>query len=175
MRGVGRTLARVALATAALSLIALPACDRRDRSYAGIGRYQVGKTKLADASGRCEPTDLPDGRKGTWCYLQPALTIASRPADVDLYFLGTTPDAPMIELQLDVRGCEPDRLSLWLRERFGAPRTSTPTWTAWDNRKLYLIAETPTDSSRCLIRVLPRSEQAEFERLRTKAGVAQGS
>ena len=58
-------------------------------------------------------------------------------------------DAPMIELQLDVRGCEPDRLSLWLRERFGAPRTSTPTWTAWDNRKLYLIAESPTDSSRC--------------------------
>lgn len=165
----------VALATAALAataLLFLPGCDRRDRSYAGIGTYQVGKTTLADASGRCEPTELPDGRKGTWCYLQPALTIASRPADVDLYFLGETPDAPMIELQLDVRGCEPDRLSLWLRERFGAPRTSTPTWSAWENRKLYLIAESPTDTSRCLIRVLPRSEQAEFERLRTKAGVA---
>ncbi len=165
----------VALATAALAataLLSLPGCDRRDRSYAGIGTYQVGKTTLADASGRCEPTELPDERKGTWCYLQPALTIASRPADVDLYFLGETPDAPMIELQLDVRGCEPDRLSLWLRERFGAPRTSTPTWSAWENRKLYLIAESPTDTSRCLIRVLPRSEQAEFERLRTKAGVA---
>lgn len=153
---------------AAAAVLAIAGCDRPSREYAGIGKYQVGKTKLADARGRCEPTDLPDGRKGTWCYLNPALSIASRPADVDLYFLGTNPDAPMIELQLDVRGCEPGQLGLWLRERFGEPRETTPTWSYWDNRKLYLIAETPTSSSRCLVRVLPRSEQAEFDRLRAK-------
>ncbi|MBK9034028.1 MAG: hypothetical protein IPL61_22625 [Myxococcales bacterium] len=144
-------------------------CDSGKHGYSGIGPYRVDRTKLKDAGGRCDPTELPDGRKGTWCYLQPELTVAGRPAQVDLYFLGDQPDAPVIEIQLQVRGCHDDVLAQWLRTNFGAPSEEHGPWVAWQNNRLYLIGELPSAPGRCIIRVLPRSERAEFERLRTKA------
>ena len=152
-----------------MAAVALAGCKVGDSGYSGIGPYRVGHTKLKHARGRCEPTDLPDGRKGTWCYLNPTLGIAGRPADVDLYFLGTEPDAPVIEIQLQVRGCDEGGTKAWLQTSFGAPFVDSPTWSAWRNKHVYVIGELPSDPGRCLVRLLPRSEEAEFERLKAKA------
>jgi hypothetical protein len=160
----GRLIAAAALAVASSGA----GCSGGKGEYTGIGPYRVGHTTLRDAKGRCEPTDLPDGRKGTWCYLQPELQLAGRPATVDLYFLGTTPDAPVIEIQLQVVGCEEDALGLWLRKNFGAPSEERLPWAAWKTTKLFLIAMMPSDPGRCMLRVLPKSEAVEFERLRAK-------
>ena len=144
-------------------------CSSKSGDYTGIGPYRVDRTKLKDATGRCEPTDLPDGRKGTWCYLQPELRLAGAPAAVDLYFAGSEPTAPVIEIQLQVRGCNESDVSMWLRKSFGAPTEERATWVAWETSKLYVIGELPSAPGRCLVRALPRSERAEFERLRAAA------
>lgn len=150
--------------------VVLAGCGEPKAEYAGIGPYSVRKTRLSDAPGRCEPTDLPDGRKATWCYANPPLGVGGKPADVDLYFLGTEPDAPLIEQQLQVRGCQVGPLASYLRKSFGDPiEDHHGTWLAWKNRNVIVIGELPSDPGRCLVRVLPTSEQAEFDRLRAKA------
>ena len=118
---------------------------------------------LSKATGRCEPTDLPDGRKGSWCYAQPKLAVAGMNADVDLYFLGTTPAAPVIEIQFQIAGCKDEKLLTWLKTNFGAPVEDRGTKVFWEKRTLYLIAEL---GPRCMVRLLPSSEQAEYERLK---------
>lgn len=161
----------VAVASVALALpLVAGACAEPKAEYSGIGPYSVRKTRLKDAPGRCEPTDLSDGRKATWCYANPPLSVGGKPADVDLYFLGTAPDAPLIELQLQVRGCKEAALGSWLRTSFGDPvEDHHGTWLLFSNRNVFVIGELPSDPGRCLVRVLPKSETAELERLRVKA------
>lgn len=149
--------ALVALAVAA----AAAGCSRKAEK-AGIGRYRVDTLTLAKAPGRCDPTDLPDGRKGTWCYAQPKVGIAGMNADVDLYFAGTEPDAKVIEIQFQLAGCKGEKLLAWLKTNFGAPAEDRGTKALWDTKALYLVAEL---GPRCLVRLLPKSERAEFERL----------
>ncbi len=133
--------------------------------FAGIGPYHVKKLTLAKATGRCEPTDLPDGRKGTWCFGQPALALAGQNADVDLYFGGTTPDAKVIEIQLQIRGCKEAALTQWLRTSFGVPVEERGVRARWQNASVYVIGELPSGPGRCAVRLLPKSETAEVERI----------
>lgn len=154
---------------AALATLALALGGCHDKPvYAGVGPWRVNRTKLADASGRCEPTDLADGRKGTWCYGQPGIRLGGQDAAVDLYFLGTEPTAPVIEIQLLFRGCREEQLASWLHTTFGAPYEQRGTRELFRNAAAYLVAELPATAGRCLVRILPRSETAELERLRTE-------
>lgn len=145
----------------ALAMLAAAGCSRKPE-LGGIGPYNVNKLTLAKATGRCDPTDLPDGRKGTWCYAQPKLAIAGMNADVDLYFAGTEPTSPVIEVQFQIAGCKDERLLSWLKRNFGAPSEERPLKVFWDKPALYLVGEL---GPRCLVRVLPRSEAAEYQRL----------
>ncbi len=140
-------------------------CERKQQP-AGIGPYHVQKLTLAKAPGRCDPTDLPDGRKGTWCYAQPKIGVAGMNADVDLYFGSTDPSSKVIEIQLQIRACKPGPLAMWLKTNFGAPVEERATKTFWENANVYVVGELPSESGRCLVRVLPRTETAEYERLR---------
>jgi hypothetical protein len=156
---------RAALAALALAVLA-GACKQEPAEYAGIGPWRVTTTKLKDASGRCDPTDLPDGRKGSYCYLQPLLPIGKQAADVDLYFGGTEPTSPLIELQLKIKVCDPEASDLWLRTHFGAPFETAPGRLFFKNQHLLLAAQLTPQSGRCEIRMFPLSEQAEFERIK---------
>lgn len=144
-----------------LALLLVAGCSRK-AELGGIGPYNVNKLTLAKATGRCDPTDLPDGRKGMWCYAQPKLGIAGMNADVDLYFAGTEPTTPVIEIQFQLAGCKDAQLLSWLKRNFGAPAEDRGSKAFWDKPALYLIAEL---GPRCLVRVLPKREQAEYERL----------
>jgi hypothetical protein len=154
-----------ALAAAALGAVA---CKAEPAEPAGVGAWDVTRSTLAEASGRCEPTDLPDGRKGTWCYMQPALEVGGQAAQVDLYFGGREPSSPLIELQLKVVACDSDKVDAWARTAFGTPTTGPGGATFFGNRYMN-IALVRAPGSRCLVRIFPVSEQAEFERVKREA------
>ncbi len=156
---------RSALAAAALAVIVVGGCSDKPQ-FAGVGPWHVKRTKLRDASGRCEPTDLPDGRQGTWCFGQPGLRLGGQDASVDLYFGGTAPDAPVIEIQLQFRGCHEEPLETWLKTHFGAPFEQRGTRWFFRNPGAFVVADVPESSGRCTVRLLPRGEAAELERLK---------
>lgn len=162
-------IARGAPALVALvGLIGLaPACRSRAPEFDGIGDWRFTHTTRKDVTGGlCQPTDLNDGRKGTWCFAQQPIRIGGRTAEVDLYFLGTEPTAKLIEIQLKVRGCHEDELEHWLRAAFGPPIQSKPTRGYWKNSFLWAAALMPSEPGRCLVHLLPLSENAEIERIK---------
>jgi hypothetical protein len=165
---------------AALVAVALagPGCTNRAPEHDGIGNWRFPHTRLQNIhEGLCQPTDLSDGRKATWCFALPPIRLAREGrdggrdggksnAEVDLYFLGTEPSAPLIEIQLKVRGCHEDELEQWLRAGFGPPLQSVPQRAYWKNSFLWIAALMPSEPGRCLVHVLPLSENAEIERIK---------
>ena len=162
-------IARGAAPVVAVAL-AVAGCTSRAPEYDGIGNWRFPHTRLQNIKeGLCQPTDLSDGRKATWCFAQRPIRIsrdAKRSAEVDLYFLGGEPSAPLIEIQLKVHGCHEDELEQWLRAAFGAPIEQKPQRAYWKNSFLWVGALMPSDPGRCLVHVLPLSENAEIDRLK---------
>lgn len=166
------------IVTVVLSLVTIGAvgwaavvvgCNDKKAEFNGVGKWRFGHSTLKQAKeGVCQPTDLNDGRKGTWCFAQTPFKIGKRVADVDLYFLGTDPDAALIEIQLKVRGCVEDELDQWMRTGFGPPLETKPTRGYWKNSFLWAAALMPSEPGRCLVHFLPLSENAEIERIKQK-------
>lgn len=146
-----------------LGLLALAACSAAPAEPAGVGRWDVTKTQAKDATGRCEPTDLPDGRKGQYCFMQPAIAIGGQDAQVDLYFGGTAPDAPLVEEQLKINVCDPEKLDAWARTTFGAAAERHGERALWKNR--YAFALVLPSGAHCRVSVLPLSEEKEARRI----------
>ncbi|MBK7537420.1 MAG: hypothetical protein IPI49_19035 [Myxococcales bacterium] len=165
--GAPRALANLAgpAVLAALAVLAGAGCERRVEIL-GVGPWKLGKTTRKDATGICQPTELPDGRAGTWCFRQPPFGIGKKAAEVDLYFAGTADEAPLIELQLKVRGCNEDDIEAWLRQHFGAATEHRGTRAYWRTSRMFLAAFLPQDPGRCVLRMLPLSEGSEIERIK---------
>jgi hypothetical protein len=147
-------------------LAALSACKPGEPEISGVGKWRFTHTTLHDVTdGICQPAELGDGRKGTWCFAQTPFKIGKRTADVDLYFLGGEPSAKLIEIQLKVRGCHEDEIEQWMRSAFGPPIDSKPTRGYWKNSFLWAAALMPSEPGRCLVHLLPLSENAEIDRI----------
>jgi hypothetical protein len=146
--------------------LVIVACKSPAPEYDGIGAWKVTRTKLKDATGRCAPTDLPDGRKGSWCYGQAPLKLAGAMTEVDLYFDGTAPDSKLIEQQLKVRGCREEQTLGFLRKLFGSPSGTQGAKVFWENRYVFVVAIAPSEPAQCLIRVFPLSEKSEIEKMK---------
>jgi hypothetical protein len=145
------------------------ACEGKQAEPTGVGRWRFGHTTVKDArEGVCQPTELNDGRKGTWCFTLPPIKIGKRVAEVDLYFLGTDATSPLIEIQLKVRGCVEDEVEQWMRQGFGPPIETKSTRAYWKNSFLWAAALLPSEPGRCLVHFLPLSENAEIERIKQK-------
>ncbi len=160
---------KAAIAIAVLASLA--ACDgKKKNTVSGVGKYTFNKTTLKDArEGNCQPTQLEDGRMATWCFALPPFKLAkSTVADVDLYFDGQTPDAKLIEIQMKIRGCQESEVETWMRSAFGPPIESKSTRVYWKNEYLWAAALLPSEPARCLIHLLPLSENAEIERIKQK-------
>jgi hypothetical protein len=165
------TAPRLAIALAGLTAAAVAAagCDGRDPEPSGLGNWRFPHTTLRDVTaGRCQPTDLEDGRKATWCFLQPPIRIGARTAEVDLYFLGSDPTARLIEIQLKLRGCREDELDQWMRTAFGPPIEARATRSYWKNSFLWAGALMPSEPGRCVVHFLPLSENAEIARIKQR-------
>jgi len=155
------------IAVLVLAVAAFGACDAKSGSVTGLGHYVFGHTTRGSVhDGICQPTDLNDGRKATWCFALPPFKVGKRTAEVDAYFLGTANDAPLIELQLKIRGCVEDEADQWMRQRFGAPIASEHNKEFWKNDIFWAGAWLPSEPGRCIIHFLPLSENAEIDRLK---------
>jgi len=157
-----------------VALETLAACDGAKVEPNGLGNYRFGHTTIAGIhDGNCQPTELRDGRKAIWCFGLPPIRVGKRVAEVDAYFNAMPPydpktTAPLIELQLKVRGCSEDEAERWLRERFGPPIESKSTREYWKNSFLWVGAFLPSEPGRCLIHLLPLSENAEIDRIKAE-------
>jgi hypothetical protein len=155
------------------AVAAFGACDSGKVEPNGLGSYKFGRTTRGSVhDGNCQPTDLRDGRKAIWCFALPPIKVGKHVAEVDTYFLATPPyteqNAPLIEIQLKVRGCVEDEAERWMRARFGAPIETKSTREYWKNSFLWAAAFLPSEPGRCVIHILPLSENAEIERLKSE-------
>lgn len=163
-----------------VAALAVAACGQRSREAAGLAGWNVGRAKLGDVKeGRCDPTDLPGGRKGVWCFGGPGVTMGRQPASVHLYFsdgsatgggVGSSGNmaSPMIELQLRVRTCDVASVDRYLRDRLGVPAESRRGRSSWETRFLLAHARLPDTDGACLVRLFPPAERAEFDRVRAE-------
>ena len=162
-------MTRAAVIGVAAAALALAGCRDKEPAYAGIGPWRFTRSQLSDVTaGRCQPTDLQDGRRATWCFGNQPYAIAGRAAEVDLYFLGTEPTSKLIEIQLQIRGCLETETERWISTNFGPPIERRPGRAYWKNDFLWIAALTPSSPGRCLIHMLPLSEAAEIARLKQK-------
>ena len=154
-------------------VVALAACSQQKAEPNGLGPYHFGHTTAGSIhDGNCRPDTARDGRKVIWCMALPPIKVGKRTAEVDAYFL-LTPEydektAPLIEVQLKVRGCVEDDAVQWMRERFGPPIENKSTRVYWKNAFLWAAAFVPSEPGRCVIHFLPLSENAEIERLKAE-------
>ncbi len=157
------------LVLGALGLWLATGCETKAPEFAGIGKYRFTKTTLADVKeGRCDPTELSDGRKATWCFALTPYKVANRVAEIDLYFAGTEQTAPLIEIQLQVRGCIEQDLETWMRTNFGPPIETRNARAYWKNSVLWAAALMPSEVGRCRVHFLPLTETAEIARIKLK-------
>lgn len=164
-----RTVTTVTTAMVAALLASACGGCKQKTEFAGVGPWRIGKTHLRDATGRCQPEELPDGRKGTWCFGQTPLRLGGQDASIDLYFDGTEPDAKVIEIQLQFRGCHEEQLASWVRTNFGEPFETRGKRLFLRNSAAFVVADLPESPARCAVRLLPRSETGELERMRGAA------
>jgi hypothetical protein len=149
---------------ALVTTVFVAGCNSPPPEYDGIGIWKVSRTTLKDATGRCEPTDLPDGRKGSYCFGQAPLKLAGATTDIDLYFDGTAPTSKLIEEQLKVHGCREEPTLTFLRKVFGEPSGTKGAKVFWQNHYAVVVAVAPSEPAQCLIRVFPLSEVSEIEK-----------
>ena len=165
-RGARGLLALLAVAGSAAG------CEERKGEVAGIGTWRFTTTTLEQAQamsvGVCQPTALSDGRQATWCFNLPPYKVGNRVGEVNVYFDGTAPTSKLIEIQLTVRGCVEQELETWMRQMFGPPLEMKATRGYWKNSFLWAAALMPSEPGRCLVHVLPLSENAEIERIKQK-------
>jgi len=159
----------------AVVLAALAACSQKAGEPNGIGKYRFSKLTLgALKDGRCQPEKLSDGRQATWCFALTPFKIANRNTEVAAYFLGVDDNAPLIEVQLTVRGCVENDLDQWLRTNYGIPFETKSTKSFWKNSFMFIAATMPSEPGRCFVQMLPVAETSEIARLRGD-GSASGS
>ena len=168
-----KTLVTIGATAVTVGMVAWAAvvvgCDKKKGEFDGVGKWRFGHSVRKHVKdGVCQPTDLSDGRKATWCFANAPFKIGNRVAEVDLYFLGTEPEAPLIEIQLKVRGCVEQEVEQWMRTGFGPPVEMKSTRGYWKNSFLWAAALMPSEPGRCLIHFLPLSENAEIERIKLK-------
>lgn len=151
----------------AVAVAALGGC-KKEKQIAGIEQWHVNRTTRADATGRCLPEKLSDGRDGAYCFGQKPIGIRGMRADIDLFFASMEPDAKLVEIQLKVGGCDEEKLTAWLQTNLGDPfERQGASRVAWKNAHLFAIGYLPLadEPGRCLVRIVPRREENRFAAL----------
>ena len=159
--------ALVAIAAGGTLVGVVAGCNGHKVDPSGLGPYVFGRTTVASIhDGNCQPTQLRDGRQATWCFALPPIKVGKRVAEVYAYFGGREPTSPLIELQLQVRGCVEDEADEWMRARFGPPIETRSAREYWKNSFMWMAAKLPSEPGRCLIHFLPLSENQEIARIK---------
>jgi hypothetical protein len=145
-------------------LAVLAACSERKQEYNGIGQYLLGKTTLADGEihFRCQPS----GDKLTWCFGGPDVKIGDQPAAVTLYFNGKTPEAPLAEIALSVRGCDAEKAEKALASALGPPSETGDKQIFWVKKAMFVAGKMRKEGTTCDISFVDPADQARVNELR---------
>jgi hypothetical protein len=137
---------------AVVATAAAAGCQRRRAEIDGIGRWKLGVTTLAEAGGVCSPDEI------TFCSHAGTVPIGSQQADVNLYFAGRAPQAPLIEIELTIRGCNPDEAGPALTAALGEPTERRDKRMTWKGSRAYIAGRLPLEGRRCVISFVPATD-----------------
>ena len=143
-------------------LFANSSCKRK-REYNGIGGWILGKTTRSAAGGICE------AQAGlVWCGSDPlsnrTVSLGGQPGDIGLYFASDEPDAPLVEIVLDVASCDLPNLTLWMTKTFGKPSQSHPPKSFWSGGHAF-IALIPKETGDCEVSLVAASDKKRIAEL----------
>jgi hypothetical protein len=152
------------VACAAL-LLAGGACDKKKSDPNGVGPWQFGKSKLADAeaAGRCLPGDGV-----VQCVGLSGIQIGKQAAQTDLYFKSNAKDAPLIEISLIIRACDAEAAGAALEQVIGPPTSASKDNRAhfWKWSTMFVAAQLPAKGSiECLISFVEPKDEARIAEL----------
>ncbi len=162
-----KTALRMAL-MALGAMILLVGC-KREHPIDGIGAYRFGKTTLKDWGYACQKNE----NGTTWCQNNPLeprhnLDLGGQTGYLGALFGGTTDDAPLVELELYVNGCNTESLSSWLEREFGGPTERTEGASFWKKKLIFIAALLPTTGSECKVNFVEAKNAERIEKLRNR-------
>jgi hypothetical protein len=119
------------------------ACHRPKAEINGLGPWILGKTTLQDAGGFCNPGQV------TFCSHAGTFPLGQQQGDVNLYFRGQEPSAPLIEIELTVRRCDAPSVVESLTGVLGAPTETNGEHRFWSGKAAFVSVHAPTATRGC--------------------------
>jgi len=137
-------------------------CERKRGEINGVGPYVLGKTKLGQVSGACEP----DHAK-TWCTSLSAVELGEQSAAVDLYFGGHDDNSLLVEIQLTIRACNSESAQSALTFQLGEPTETLPERLVWTGKQAVIVARLKAEPTVCRVSFVHPLETRTIEFLKT--------
>jgi hypothetical protein len=144
-----------------VALTALCACEKKNSDPNGVGPWQFGRSKLADAeaAGRCLP--IEGGQMH--CIGLSAMQVGGQVGDPQTYFASKEKDAPLIEISISIRTCDAKAVAADLTQRIGPPSSQSADGSQliWSLSTMFVRALVPDkQSGSCELNfVQPKDEQ----------------
>ncbi len=146
-------------------LVALGSGCKRKNEYNGIGKWILGKTMLKDWGYTCQPSG-----KMTWCQANPlekshVVSLGGQNAVVGTLFDGTEPASELVEIVLEVDGCNVGSLKSWLESEFGDPSGKSEDRMYWKGKYAFIAARVPASQATCKINMVDPHDQKRVAEL----------
>jgi hypothetical protein len=113
-----------------LLVVLATGCEKKNSDPNGVGPWQFGRSKLADAeaAGRCLP--IEDGQMH--CVGLSAMQVGGQIGDTQTYFASKDKGAALIEITITVRTCDAAAVAADLNKIIGKPSSQSE-----DGKQLY--------------------------------------
>ena len=153
------------LAAAVMGLVGLgmgAGCEEKRADITGVGDYFLGKTKLGQAVGGCEP----EGEL-TRCTHIDRIKLGTQTASAITYYRGSGDDSVLVEIILEIQRCDPKAVLGTLQNKLGKPDEEREARAAWRNPSSYVAAQLPAEPDVCEVNFVDPKEKNRIEYLRT--------
>ncbi len=124
-------------------LLVAPGCGKKKEELSGIGPWVIHKTTLERWGNinMCTPAG-----ELMWCQSSPlekshTVSLGGQDAAVGAYFQGKDPESPLVEIDLMLDSCQPEKLQSWLRGTFGKPTVDKGRVSHWKGKLVFVSAK----------------------------------
>jgi len=138
-------------------------CARKRPAINGIGSWVLLETPLRDAPGFCSPDTI------TFCSGNGSVSLGGQPASVGLYFRGSQPTSPLVEITLTVRRCDPGALARALVDVLGDPSSRVNHHMMWRGKLAFVAAAVPAPQRRCEVSFVTIEDRPRIAELTAQA------
>jgi hypothetical protein len=146
--------------------LGMVACEKADEGPNGVGPWNFKRSRLADAeaAGRCMPIE----GGFVQCIGLTSMGLGGQDAHVQLYFKSADKNAPLMEISLSVKTCQPPAVAADLIARIGEPkdRRDGDKTLFWSLPGMFVRALVPEKGSgECLVTFVSPADKARIEDL----------